>query len=252
MDNNTPNGTCYICGHGNTDVIQRHHIIPRRYDGTDEDRNIVTLCPTCHYAIERIYDDSFFEELGVEIEDSTREVEDQQCEWRTCSADASYRIEGSGYELHVCDGHRKCQWEYCTQIGSPIPIEDEDLSIACSEHRTCYHEDCLSKDTAIYNLEYSGRTVSCAAHTENLAEDEEEAARQARVERKQREYSRRIKDAIHDLQESHGDKPGAPVNKVYAAFGDDDIVEDEIDQIVQKFRDKGEVYSADRSHLRVV
>ena len=256
MDNNTPDGSCYICGHGNTDVIQRHHIIPRRYDGTDETRNIVNLCPTCHDAIERIYDDSFFEDLGVEKIDTGTELVDvalqEECQWRTCSAEASHRLEGGGHELHVCEGHRECQWEHCTQIGSPIPIADEDFTIACSEHRTCYHEDCLSKETSVFNLEYSGRTVSCNAHTEDLDEAEQEAARQERVEQRRREYGRRIKDTIRDLTETHSDKPGAPMEEVYAEFKDEEIIESEIDLIIQKFRDKGEMYSPDQEHQRVV
>ena len=256
MNNDTPDGTCYICGHGNTDVIQRHHIIPRRYSGSDKPGNLVPLCPTCHDAIERIYDDSFFEKLGVEKIDTGTEIEDEErqeeCQWRTCSAEVSHRLESGGHVLHVCEGHRECQWEHCTQIGSPIPVKGEDVSIACNDHRTCYHEDCLSRVTTIYDLEYSGRTVSCESHTDDLAEAEQEAARQERIEKRSREYSRRVKDTIHNLQRSMSSHPGASVERVYAEFEDEEITEGEIDHIVQKFRDKGEVYSPDQNHLRVV
>lgn len=249
MNNNTPDGTCYICGHGNTDVIQRHHIIPQRYGGGDEAENLVSLCPTCHDAIERIYDNSFFKAMGVGKEE-TEQGGEKQCEWRTCSASASYRLEGSGYELHVCRGHRECQGEHCTQVGSPIPIEDEGPTIACDEHRTCYHEDCLSRDTVLYEFEHCGRTVSCSAHTDDLAETEQEIARQERIERKRREYSHRVKSVLRE--KTRPNQPGVRIEDVYAEFEDDEITEDEIDHTIQSLRDKGEVYSPDQHRVRMV
>jgi|GEM_PF-2251550 len=47
--------TCYFCG--SEGPIERHHIVPRRYDGPDEESNLVDLCPTCHERLERLYDD---------------------------------------------------------------------------------------------------------------------------------------------------------------------------------------------------
>ena len=35
--------------------IQAHHIIPRRYGGTDEMENLVTLCMSCHHKRDRLY-----------------------------------------------------------------------------------------------------------------------------------------------------------------------------------------------------
>ncbi|NEU56741.1 HNH endonuclease [Halorussus sp. MSC15.2] len=43
--------------------MEEHHILPRRYDGSDEPENLVTLCSNCHTAIEKIYGDDFFDRL---------------------------------------------------------------------------------------------------------------------------------------------------------------------------------------------
>jgi hypothetical protein len=54
---------CYICGEDNPNVLQTHHIIPRRYGGEDRPQNLVRLCANCHQAIESIYDDLFFDRV---------------------------------------------------------------------------------------------------------------------------------------------------------------------------------------------
>lgn len=54
---------CFVCGESNLPVLQKHHIIPRRYGGGNSNENLVTLCASCHEAIEQIYDDSFYSRL---------------------------------------------------------------------------------------------------------------------------------------------------------------------------------------------
>jgi len=54
---------CYICGEDNPNVLQTHHLIPRRYGGSDQSENLVRLCANCHQAIESLYDDEFFDWL---------------------------------------------------------------------------------------------------------------------------------------------------------------------------------------------
>lgn len=59
----TNRDTCYFCG--SDGPIQTHHLIPRRFDGSDAIRNLVDLCPTCHQRLERLYDDTFFAAIGA-------------------------------------------------------------------------------------------------------------------------------------------------------------------------------------------
>lgn len=59
---------CFICGDSRENSLEEHHIVPRRFGGGDLDDNLVTLCASCHSALEKIYDDSFYKRLGVEKE----------------------------------------------------------------------------------------------------------------------------------------------------------------------------------------
>jgi hypothetical protein len=61
---------CQVCGHDAS--LDEHHIVPRRYGGSDRDENLVTLCANCHRAIEEIYDDRFYRALGVGKESESR------------------------------------------------------------------------------------------------------------------------------------------------------------------------------------
>lgn len=62
--NQHPRQRCYFCS--SEGPIETHHIVPRRYNGSDKDVNLVDLCPTCHERLEALYDDRFYEALGVE------------------------------------------------------------------------------------------------------------------------------------------------------------------------------------------
>ena len=57
--------SCYFCGNEDTEVHEEHHIVPRRFGGSDRDENLVQLCPTCHQKIERLYGTRFYNTLGV-------------------------------------------------------------------------------------------------------------------------------------------------------------------------------------------
>jgi len=61
--------TCYFCLSEERHILEEHHIVPRRFDGSDDDENLVRVCPTCHEKLERLYDDRFYDELGVENSD---------------------------------------------------------------------------------------------------------------------------------------------------------------------------------------
>lgn len=56
---------CFICGDGQNHLLESHHIVPRRFDGTDSTENIVQLCPSCHSAVEKMYNSRFYRNLGV-------------------------------------------------------------------------------------------------------------------------------------------------------------------------------------------
>jgi len=62
---------CYFCPE--TECLEKHHIVPKRYGGNDTQENQVSVCPTCHSKLERLYDDEFYRELGVSKEDKDRD-----------------------------------------------------------------------------------------------------------------------------------------------------------------------------------
>ncbi|WP_256394092.1 HNH endonuclease [Natronoarchaeum rubrum] len=60
---------CYFCGE--QEALDQHHIVPKRHGGSDRDKNLVTVCPTCHRKLEMLYDDQFYADLGVEDDPET-------------------------------------------------------------------------------------------------------------------------------------------------------------------------------------
>ena len=59
---------CYFCNE--TRCLERHHIVPRRFNGSDNDENLVTVCPTCHRKLESLYDKKFYDDLDISADDS--------------------------------------------------------------------------------------------------------------------------------------------------------------------------------------
>jgi len=57
--------TCYFCLSEERHILEEHHTVPRRFDGSDDDENLVRVCPTCHEKLERLYSERFYRELGV-------------------------------------------------------------------------------------------------------------------------------------------------------------------------------------------
>ena len=60
--------TCYFCHEPDAHILEEHHIVPRRFGGSDEPANLVRLCPNCHERLERLYDNRFYLQLDLEQE----------------------------------------------------------------------------------------------------------------------------------------------------------------------------------------
>lgn len=110
MTNMAEETECFICGTHRPNSIEIHHVVPRRYGGSDAPENLVNLCSSCHSAIENIYDDSFYERLGVEEADISIErnldiagtkVPSKETKDRTYPANPVHiRREDFGYEIN--------------------------------------------------------------------------------------------------------------------------------------------------------
>lgn len=58
--------SCYFCNENNEHMLEEHHVVPRRFGGSDADENLVTVCASCHNGLESLYDSRFYDELDVE------------------------------------------------------------------------------------------------------------------------------------------------------------------------------------------
>lgn len=54
---------CYVCGLAHEPALQQHHALPQQYGGNDDLENQYLLCANCHQALERIYDDNFWQRV---------------------------------------------------------------------------------------------------------------------------------------------------------------------------------------------
>jgi len=142
--------SCHFCGE--TDVLQEHHIVPRRYDGSDESVNLVTLCPTCHRKIESMYDKRFYDALGVEKATADETVITETCHTVSCTAEADHEIgctRDSG-SLYLCDGHKECRFKDCDKRRVVAIQENRHYASVCEEHSICAEDGCMSTETRVY------------------------------------------------------------------------------------------------------
>ena len=70
MSDQTNRESCYICGELVGHLLETHHIVPRRHGGSDNVENLVDLCPSCHQALEKIYDKRFYDRLQHALENN--------------------------------------------------------------------------------------------------------------------------------------------------------------------------------------
>lgn len=156
---------CYFCG-GGSGVIEQHHIVPRRFNGTDEGENLVNLCPTCHEKLERLYDKRFYDAIGAEKPDSDTGEINEVCGQTGCSATADHELTcpQGGAKSYYCTAHKVCANTKCDKKRvTPVPINGTLIPF-CEEHRTCESSDCESKETQVYRADSAGRPGEVRDH----------------------------------------------------------------------------------------
>lgn len=95
--------TCYFCD--STEQIERHHILPQRFDGSDKETNIVDLCHDCHWKLERLYNKEFWAAIGVEDPRATHESH-ISCDVHGCMKPSAAKVSTMGGVLaHRCKRH---------------------------------------------------------------------------------------------------------------------------------------------------
>jgi len=157
---------CHFCGAG--DPLESHHIVPRRFDGSDSAENIATVCPTCHSKLEKLYNRRFYKELGVEKDRSIDEV----CSQGDCYADATARIADRGEEMAVCDGHNQCLGYGCSKRPVIIATGGGELGVFCNDHGICRSGDCRSRGIVLVRYSENTTIRVCQDHADKYRSGE--------------------------------------------------------------------------------
>lgn len=116
---NADTDRCYFCPK-RTD-IEVHHIVPRRFNGTNERENLVAVCDRCHKKLERLYDSRFYESLGL-----TDETGERHSHFRCDSCEDQATVKMLNERHH-------CEFWWCLNCATPRLTTDrfvieEDLT----------------------------------------------------------------------------------------------------------------------------
>ena len=139
---------CYFCG-DDSDVLERHHVVPKRHGGSDKPENLVTVCPTCHRKLERLHGQRFYDQLGVgEGEaskgDTSREIIRALAEIQDIHQDHFpwYELGGEGDPLPPFAGvvreyltrydHGPVTWCKCCELATVYVQESENEEPFCA------------------------------------------------------------------------------------------------------------------------
>lgn len=145
---------CYFCDE--TACLEEHHIVPRRFGGSDDSANLVRVCPTCHRKLESLYDKRFYDQLGVDS--SPKTAEPQRCARQRCHALTDHRVTNdAGMARYLCETHAVCEYwaqrggrDSCSQTATTVirsnAHRSSDRIAVCSKHRICSAEGCGSRD----------------------------------------------------------------------------------------------------------
>lgn len=100
---------CKFCGEENPECLERHHIVPRRYNGSDSEKNLVTVCSNCHQKLENLYDKRFYEAILEKLKSEIEEHPKYRCN--------DYEIVSEGEEMKACP---KCGSKNTIPVGSHV------------------------------------------------------------------------------------------------------------------------------------
>lgn len=137
--------SCYFCNE--IERLQEHHIVPRRFDGSDDEENLVKLCPTCHDKIENLYNKRFYDTLGVE-----KPKEDDGsglCQNSECYGDAIREISGPAGSYYVCEIHGDCDYSNCFESAATTRKNSPGTTLLCEKHSVCQNDECSSTNTVL-------------------------------------------------------------------------------------------------------
>lgn len=161
-------GNCHFCDE--TQRLQTHHIVPRRFDGSDAEENLVTVCPTCHDKLEALYNKRFYDAVGV-VKDSEESL---PCGKEGCASTDTERYENEDVVVHLCDEHATCSvmptfyTTPCTKDGfTPVDDPNGGAHLFCTNHDDCEKPKCSATAQTIVDVS-GGREKRCLSHNAEL------------------------------------------------------------------------------------
>lgn len=102
---------CYFCP--KQTGIEVHHIVPQRFNGSDNRINLVAICDRCHEKLERLYGERFYQKLGIGDKTGKREC---HFECLTCDSRAKMRVSVHG---------SKSSW-FCVECAADLAERKRD------------------------------------------------------------------------------------------------------------------------------
>jgi len=167
---------CFICGDQRQNSLEQHHIVPQRFDGSDDDENLVTLCASCHAAIEKLYDRRFYDKLGVK-----KPRGPDTCELDDCTASAAKRLNDHGESLWVCSEHgENCGANLgvysglCSQTPANVvrSYYNNEIKLRCDDHSVCGYNTCKSNHV-FFDPQSTLPYQRCSEHFDSSDREEE-------------------------------------------------------------------------------
>ena len=207
-----PRDDCYFCGE-DTDVLERHHLVPQRKGGSDKDENLVQICPTCHQKLERLYDDRFYNALGANDSDEV----------------VTYALEYVLFELE--------------QIDSALSERLRDTR----EHLGTLQSGEIHEDDERTIQEYIREGIS-KYYQEKYSTAGDDGDTETGTSKVQREKIKAFKMMIDALENKYDE--GAPVNEVIRTAVDQGYDRSTVEKQIEKLKTKGELYEPRADYLR--
>lgn len=133
---------CQICGDVRPRSLEEHHILPRRFGGGDHEDNLVTLCASCHRALESIYDKQFWTTVGLRPSDRSDTV--AEFVDRRLSLDESYgpTPKSEVYQwysdwCHAGETEPVSRHKFTKQLNR-VPTVESERAYIDDDHRRCF------------------------------------------------------------------------------------------------------------------
>lgn len=200
-----PRQRCYFCG--SEGPIETHHIVPKRFDGSDNEENLVDLCPNCHRRLECIYDKRFYENMSV---------------LRGAQAEINYNLNQVKEEVD----------EFCRSEEN----KEDIIDWVCNWTNHNEEESRLIVNDMI--------DKGCLAQTENGIVQAYEIERENNDISLITPQPESVIDVIEKLERENNDGKGVGIGKVYTEIRDElDLQDQEIEGELNKLYKKGEIFN---------